>query len=88
MIVLKLLSVSPFATIARKSFKGKFYCKNRVSDQAFCVTITDSDIGGLKSLHTLFDKYLNQVLVKFEQSRMVRNVQNFGAFCQKMVNHI
>ena len=36
--------------------------------QAFYVTITDADITSLKSLHKLFDTYLDQ----FDQSRMVR----------------
>ena len=42
--------------------------------------ITDSDIESLKSLHTLFDKYLDHLLVKFEQNHMVRNKQNFERF--------
>ena len=44
---------------------------------AFYVTVADADIGSLKSLHTLFDKYLDHMLVKFEQNRMVQTVQNF-----------
>ena len=31
------------------------------------VTIADADIRSLKSLHTLFDKYLDHMLVKFEK---------------------
>ena len=58
-------------------------CLQNFSDRTFYVTITDPDIGNLKSLHKLFDKYLDHVLVKCEQNRMIRNVQNF-----KMVNHI
>ena len=34
----------------------------------FFVTIADADIGNLKFLHTLFDKYLDHMLVKFEQN--------------------
>ena len=30
--------------------------------QAFYVTITDADIGSIKSLHTLFDKYLDHII--------------------------
>ena len=41
----------------------------------------------LKSLHTLFDKYLDLMLVKFEQNRMVGTTQNFELFDKKMVNH-
>ena len=35
---------------------------------------TDADIESLKSLHTLFDKYLNHMLVKSEQNYMIRNI--------------
>ena len=44
------------------------------SDRAFKVTIADADIGSLKSLNTLFDKYLDQMLVKFEQNRIVQTI--------------
>ena len=47
--------------------------------------LADADIGSLKSLHTLFDKYLDQMLVKSEQNGMVR--KKFCAFWQKMVNN-
>ena len=47
------------------------------------VTITDVDIGNLKSLYTLFDKYLNHMPVKFEQNRMIRNIKNFELFGKK-----
>ena len=42
----------------------------------------DADIGSLKSLKTLFEKYLNPMLEKFVQNRrpMVRNIQNFELF--------
>ena len=47
------------------------------------MTIADADIGGQKSLHT-FDKYLNHMLVKFEQNRMVQTIQNFELFDKKL----
>ena len=47
------------------------YCKNWFSDRAFYVTIADADIGSLKSFHKLFDKYLDHLLVKFEQNHVV-----------------
>ena len=47
------------------------------------MTITAADIGNLKSLHTIFDKYLNHMLEKFDQNRMVRNIQNFELFGKK-----
>ena len=46
-------------------------------------TITDADSGSLKSLHTLFDKYLDHMLMKFEQNRMVWTIQNFELFDKK-----
>ena len=63
------------------------YCKNWFFDGALNVTITDADTESLKSLHTLFDKYLDYMLVKFEQNYMVRNIQNFEVLKKKMVNH-
>ena len=41
------------------------------------MTIADADIGSRKSLHTLFDKYLDHMVGKVEQNRMVRIIQNF-----------
>ena len=35
------------------------------------------------SLYTLFDKYLDHMLVKFEQNRMVRTIQNIELFDKK-----
>ena len=40
------------------------YCKNWFSDGAFYVTIADADI---KSLHTLFHKYLDHMLVNLNK---------------------
>ena len=59
------------------------YCKNGFSDRAFYVTIADVDIESLKSLNVLFDKYLDHMLVIFEQNRMVRTIQNFVLFDKK-----
>ena len=56
------------------------YYKNWFSDRVFYITIANANIGSLKSLHTLFDKYLDHTLVKFEQYRMVRTLQNFELF--------
>ena len=62
--------------IAGKSFNGKLdiVCFN---------TDADTDIGSLKSLHILFDKYLDLKLVKLEQNRMERNIQNFELFSKE-----
>ena len=43
--------------------------------RAFYVTIADADIGSLKSHHTLSNKYLDHMLGKFEQNRMVRTIK-------------
>ena len=66
--------------VARKSLNGKFTAK---SDRAFYVTIADADIGSLKSLHTLFDKNLDYMLMKFEQNHMIKTIQNFVLFDKK-----
>ena len=65
---------------AQTSFNGKFRPteKNCFSDRAFYVT--DADIRSLKSLHTLFDKLLDHILVKFEQNHIVENIHNFEFF--------
>ena len=55
-----------------------------ISDQAFYVTIADAD--SLQCLHTLFDKYLDRMLVKFEQNCI--NHTKFWAFWQKMVSSL
>ena len=59
------LPMSALATVARKSFNGKSTAKILFSDRAFYVTIADADTGNLKSLHTLFDKYLDRLMLKF-----------------------
>ena len=46
-------------------------------------TVTNADIGSLKSLHKLFDKYLDHLLVKFEQNYMVQTTRNFEVFDKK-----
>ena len=51
----------------------------------FYATIADADIGSLKFLLTLFDKYLDHILVKFEQNRMVGTIWSFD-FLTKIVN--
>ena len=40
----------------------------------------NADNGSLKSLHTIFDTYLDYMLLNFEQNRMVQNIQNFEPF--------
>ena len=58
--------------MAQKSFNGKFTVKIDFPIGYFILPLgpTDADIESLKSLHTLFDKYLDQMLVKFEKKKM------------------
>ena len=56
--------------VAGKNFHGKFTAKIDFKI-GYYVTITDADSGSLKSRHTFFDKYLDHMLVKFKQNRMV-----------------
>ena len=62
----------------------KIYCKNSFSDRTFYFTTIDADIESLKSLRTLFDKYLDHMQITFEQNRMVRNIRNFEFFGKKV----
>ena len=48
-----------------EEFQRQIYCKNWFSDRVFYVTIVDADIWSLKSLHTLFNKCLDHMLVKY-----------------------
>ena len=63
--------MSASTTIARKSYNVKFTAKIDFLIGHFMLPFTDADIGSLKSLYTLFDKYLDHMLLKFEQNRMV-----------------
>ena len=42
-----------------------------------------ADIESVKPLHTLFDKHLDHILLKFEQNCMVWTKQNFELFDKK-----
>ena len=71
------------ATVARKTFNGKLMAKIDFPIGHFMLPLLDADIGSLKSLHTLFDTYVDQMLVEFEQNRMVRTIQNVVLFDKK-----
>ena len=77
--------MSALATVAGKSFNGKFTAKIDFPIKGIVMlpSKADADIGSLKSLHTLFDKYLDHMLVKFEQNRMVQTIQNLKLFGKK-----
>ena len=86
-ISLKRLPMSLLATVAGKSFNGKFTTKIDFLIGYFIFTIADADIESPKSLHTLFDKYMDHMLVEFEQNCMVQTIQIFELFNKKMFNH-
>ena len=52
------LLMTALATVAGKSFNGKFTAKMDFPIDCFILPIADADFGSLKSLHTLFDKYI------------------------------
>ena len=62
---------------------GKSIFAVNLTLKLFRATVSNADTGSLKSLHTLFDMYMNHMLVKFEQNRMVQNIQNFELFDKK-----
>ena len=77
------LLISALATVAGKSSNCKFTAKIDFRSGKYYVTIADTDIESVSPLRTLFDKYLYHMLVKFEQNRMVRTIQNFELFNKK-----
>ena len=54
---------------------SKFTTKIAIAIRYFIFTIADADIESLKSVHKLFDKYMDHMMLKFEQNRMVRTVK-------------
>ena len=80
--------MSALAKVTRKSFNGKFTAKSDFSDGLFMLSMLmpwmlTSEV--FKSRHTLFDTYLDQMLVEFELNRMARTTQNFQLFDKKKV---
>ena len=57
--------------------------QNLIFGWTFYVTIADSDIEhvkSIKSIYTLFDTYLDHMLVNLEQNRLIRILQNLQKF--------
>ena len=75
------LPVSSFAMVAQESFNGKFTTKIGFPIGNFMLLLLTLtlEVWSL-DLHTLFDKYLHHMLVKFEQNCIVQNIQNFELF--------
>ena len=65
---------------SREEFNNKFNAKIDFPLRYFTLPLL---MLSQKSLHTLFDKHLDHILVKSEQNRMVRTIQNFELFCKK-----
>ena len=63
-----------------EEFQLQIYYKNWFSARVFYIIIAYADIGSLNSLHTLFDKYLDHMLVKFEQNLVVKTTRNLELF--------
>ena len=58
------------ATVAQKNFNGKFTAKELDFPIGhFMLPFLMLTLEVYKALHTLFDKYLDNMLVKFEQNR-------------------
>ena len=77
------LPKSVLATVAQKSFNGKFPAKIDFPIGHFMLPLLMLTLE-VKSLSILiFDKYLDHILVKFEQNRMVRTGSVASPFCQE-----
>ena len=68
--------MSALATVYGKCTAKKLIFRFGIS----CYRNADADIGSPKSLHTLFDKYLDHMLVKFEQNPIFQSIQNVELF--------
>ena len=55
----------------------RFFFSVSFSLKLYCAMVTNADTGSLKSLHTLFDPYLDHMLAKFEPNRIVQNIHDF-----------
>ena len=71
--------MSALATVAGKSFNDKFIAKIGFPIGYFMLPSLLLTL----EVSPLFDKYLDHMLVKFEQSRMVQTIQNFELFDKK-----
>ena len=74
--------MSALATGAGKNFNGKLAQKIDFPIGYFMLLLLILTLK-VKSLHTLFGKYLDHMLVKFEQNRVIRSIQNFDLLDKK-----
>ena len=78
------LPMSALATVAEKSFNGKFTAKIDFPLEYYILPLLLLILEVLS--RTLFDKYLDHMLVKFEQKHTVQTLQNFELFDKKWLN--
>ena len=83
---LKIFKVS-ISNGSREKFERQIYCKTWFSDRVFYVTFADADNRSRKSLHTLFNKYLDNMLVKIWTKSYGPNYTKYWAFWPKTVKH-
>ena len=76
--------LSTLARVTRKSFNGNLPHELIFFGRVFNVTITDADIGTLKSLHTLFDNYLDTCWWNLDKIVWSKLYTKFWAFWRKM----
>ena len=62
---------------------GKWIFVINLELKIFRAIVANAIIWSLKALPTLFDTRLDHMLVKFEQNRIVKNIQNFEFFERK-----
>ena len=62
--------------------ENQFFAAN-LSLNLFRATVANADIGSLKFLHTLFDTYLDCMLVNFEETRIVQTTRNLTFLTKK-----
>ena len=68
----------------RKCPMGKSIFAINLPLKPFRATVANTKAASLKSLHNLFDTYLDYMLAKFEPHRIVQNVQNLGFLDKKL----
>ena len=71
------------AMVILKCQVGKSIFAVNLPLKLFRATVANADIESLKSLHTLFDTYLDHMLVKFEQNCISQTTRNFELFDKK-----
>ena len=80
--------MSALANVLWKNFNSKFTPKMIFRSGISFMTFADPDNGSIPPLHTLFVKHLYHILANFEQSRVVRivdDLEHFGKNIDKIL---